>query len=444
MKKYFFFVFLALVFFASGENLWAMGKRPAKQESAPGQKTAAVSLSLEEAYDLAVKRSETLAISKEEIGRTMGSFLTAAGEAIGDFDYQATELRQDPQKGSSESNVGSTFSASERRERKFIYTQPLFQGFRALGALSGAGSLKKQRVSEWERAKQLLFVDIVNAYYDYVRLQKEIEIIEGIITLSEDRIKDLKQWQDIGRSRPSESTTARVTLETFKAERAKAKSDLANARNLFTFLVGMAFDAQDLDDETLPTPDKEPFDLFELVRQRPDVEAGLQAVKTARGGLIVAQSDLWPKITLDADLYQHREGFQSGTSWDTLVTLKVPLGKGGTTVGSVRDALSVWREAKLNYSLARRKAQREIMDAYDNWKNDSERYKALEKSMEAAQENFTLQNEDYRRRMVSNLDVLQALQSLFETKRDANSAFYDMKKSYWELETAKGHCCGGD
>ncbi len=438
MKK----LILFLLIMGCCVDAWAMARQP-KEQPAPENKPA-VSLALDEAYEMAMRRSDELAISRQEVSRTWGSFLEASGEAIGDFDYVATELRQDPQKGTGSGTDGAsgTLTRSERRERRFEYSQPIFQGFRSLGALTGAGSLKKQRQGEYERAKQLLFIDVFNAFYEYIRLGKDVEIIEGILNLSNDRIRDLKQWEEIGRSRPSESATARVTLETFKADLAKSRSDMANARNLFTFLIGMALDAGELKDEVLPSPSSEPFDLLELVRKRPDVEASLQAIKTARGALIVAQADLWPKITLDANLYERREGFQSGTSWDTLVTMRVPLGKGGTTVGGVQDALSDWKEAKSTYSLTQRKAQREIMDAYDNWKNYSERYAALEKSLEAAQENFTLQSEDYKRRLVSNLDVLAALQSLFQTKRDANTAFYDMKKSYWQLEVAKGNCCG--
>ncbi|MBI3307100.1 MAG: TolC family protein, partial [Candidatus Omnitrophica bacterium] len=389
-------------------------------------------------FDLAMKRSETLAISKEEIGRTLGSFLEASGEAIGDFDFQMTERRQDPQKGGGED---SNFSYYERRERKFVYSQPIFQGFRALGALSGAGSLKKQKTNEWERAKQLLFMDVVDAFYEYLRLERDIEVIEGILNLFGERIKELKGWEDIGRTRTSEVATARSRLEIFRAELAKAKGDLAAAKNLLSFLIGIPVETRELADEDIDAFSNESIDPLQLSLERPDVEASRQAVKTVRGALIVAQSDLWPKVTLDGNLYEHREGPQSGISWDTLVTMKVPLGKGGTTVGEVRDALSQWREAKLTYSLTQRTAEREITDAFDRWKSSSERYGSLEKAVAAAQENFNLQKDEYEHHLVSNLDVLEAMQVLFETRRDANEAFYDMKKNYWQLEVAKGRCC---
>ncbi|MBI3307717.1 MAG: TolC family protein, partial [Candidatus Omnitrophica bacterium] len=200
MKKI--ILFSGFLLLAGGE-LWAMARKPPVEE--PVQETVqpppvVLSLGLWDCFDLAMKRSETLAISKEEIGRTLGSFLEASGEAIGDFDFQMTERRQDPQKGGGQDG---NFAFYERRERKFVYSQPIFQGFRALGALSGAGSLKKQKTNEWERAKQILFMDVVDAFYEYLRLERDIEVIEGILNLFGERIKELKGWEDIGRTRTS-------------------------------------------------------------------------------------------------------------------------------------------------------------------------------------------------------------------------------------------------
>ena len=138
MKRAFSFLFLILCL--SGD-LWAMGKTPPKEKKTEPEPVV-LSLSVWDCFDLALKRSEAIAIKKEEIARTLGNFLEASGEAIGDVDFQSTNFRQDPQKDSSSgSSVGTTLTATERRERKFIISQPLFQGFKALGALSGAGSL---------------------------------------------------------------------------------------------------------------------------------------------------------------------------------------------------------------------------------------------------------------------------------------------------------------
>jgi len=436
-------VFFILLFLLSNSVCWAIEKEISVETKESIEHTTSPSLTLQDCYAMAVQRSETLAIKKEEMARTLASFLHATGDTIGDASFVMTDFRQDSQGGSSSnsSSDSSNFTLPKRRESKFVFSQPLFQGFRAIGALSGAGSLKKQRRGDWERAKQLLFMDVVNSFYDYLRLKKDKEIIEGILSLYQDRITDLNGWIENGRSRPSELATVRSRLGTFEGELARAKGDLAVAKNLLTFLIGTSVAPDELKDQDTPSPADEKFNVSEFVGKRPDVEASRQAIKTARGGVIVAQSDLWPKLSLDSNLYEKREGFQSGNNWDVLFTFNVPLGKGGETLGKIRDSYSQWKESKLTHSLVERTAEREIQDAHDSWKSSAERYQALEKATKDAQENFTLQKDEYSHHLVSNLEVLDALQSLFQTKRDANEAFYDMKKAYWQLDLAKGHCC---
>ncbi len=441
MKRW---ILIFLLLMSGAPHLWAMGSLPASakkeiKNTAPAPEIQAITLW--DGYELAMRQSESLAIKKEEIGRTLASFLKATGDAAGDIDFVMTNKRQDPQGSSSDgSAVAANATAAERRERKFVISQPLFQGFKSVGALSGAGSLRKQRQGEWERAKQLLFIDVVHSFYDYLRIQKDIEIIQGILTLYEDRIQELKGWENIGRSRPSETATAQSRYEVFKADLARAKGDLALAKNMLAFLTGTAVRPVELKDEALP-PSEAEIDFKELASRRPDVEAARQAITTARGAMIVAQGDLWPELSLDSNLYEKREGFQSGISWDALFTLTIPLGKGGSTLGKMRDAYSLWKESKLTYAMTQRKAEQEIRDAYSNWMSAGEQFRALEKAVKAAQENFTLQSSEYKQHWVSNLDVLEAMQALFETKRDMNQAFYVMTKSYWQLEVARGNCC---
>ncbi len=438
MKK---LLFTLILIFLLSTSLWAMAKMsPAKQAALKA--TTSQALTLDDCFRYAFKRSEALAIKKEEIGRSFANFLEATGEVVGDFDFVVTDFHQDSDGSSGASgSIGSTFSAPERRERKFVMSQPLFQGFKAIGALTGSGSLAKQHREEWQRAKQLLFLDVVNFFYDRLRIEKDTEIISGIFTASSDRIKELHGWEEIGRSRTSEVRTAESQHGVFGAQQAHLKGELAVSKNLMEFLTGVSVESKILKDAEIPQVTEEKINFLELANERPDVKASLAAVQTARSAFIVAQSELWPKLSLDANLYEKREGFQSGTSWDTLFTFTVPLGKGGETIGKVKEAYSTWKQAKLFYSLTQRTAEKEIKDALDWWASSLERYHALDEAVKAAEQNFTLQKEEYEHRLVNNLDVLQALELLFETKRDANAAYFDMKKNYWRLEVAKGNCC---
>ena len=58
--------------------------------------------------------------------------------------------------------------------------------------------------------------------------------------------------------------------------------------------------------------------------------------------------------------------------------------------------------------------------------------------MDAAKKNFELQKEEYERNLVGNLDVLEALETLNNTRRRANEVFYEMKENFWGLKVAIG------
>jgi outer membrane protein TolC len=67
-----------------------------------------------------------------------------------------------------------------------------------------------------------------------------------------------------------------------------------------------------------------------------------------------------------------------------------------------------------------------------------EESRALEEAVKASEENFRLQREEYTRNLVSNLEVLEALELFHETRREANQAHYQMKENYWRLKVATG------
>ena len=80
----------------------------------------------------------------------------------------------------------------------------------------------------------------------------------------------------------------------------------------------------------------------------------------------------------------------------------------------------------------------EIQDLYARVKAAMAREEALTKVVEAADENFRFQVEDYRRSLVNNLEVLEALQELQEVRREFIQARYETKRLYWRLKASVG------
>jgi outer membrane protein len=434
-------IVVIIILSSSEPSAWALAKRPPR-EMVQTEEPKIIYRTLLDCYELALKRSETIAISEEAIEETEAEFLKAAGEFIGDADYKITSFRQDPlstAEGGSGTGISSNFFKTHRRERKWVFTQPLFQGFRSFAALMAAGSLRKQRRDERTRAEQLLFQDVAQAFYNVLRQKRDLEIVEGIIKSYQERIEDLTEREKIGRSRESELTKAISQMKSVESELAKVRGLFAVSQHVLGFLTGIEIKPEELNDSNLP--DEKTLALLDYVQtseHRSDVNAAKQTVKIARQGVIEAQSDLWPELTLDSNLYNKRDGSQFNVDWDVLLTLNFPIGKGGTTLGNLKQAISVWKQARHTHSLTKREAVLDIQESYENWMASLNQSKALEQALEASQKSFDLQKKEYSTNLVSNLDVLDALNELYDTSRTANDVYYQMKENYWRLKVAVG------
>ncbi|MFA5167573.1 MAG: TolC family protein [Candidatus Omnitrophota bacterium] len=392
------------------------------------------SLSLEECYHLALVQSETVAIQKEAISRATAQIFNAASQGLGNVDFIIERTFQDDQK----SNL-SALGDPNIHESKFKISQPLFQGFKAIGALTGAGSYRKEQKEAWTRAKELLYTDVARAFYNVLRYEKEIEINQGIHELLQQRIKELEEREKIGRSRVSEVITAQTNLKVLKADLASAQGALATVRYLLEFLTGTELEGRKLEEETSEEVSSRTLtEHLKMALTRSDVKAAEQAVKTAWRGIVVAQSGFWPMITLDHNQYTRREGVLSNLDFDTLIKFDVPLFSGGETVGQVKDSIGILRQKKLSFSLAKRQAELDIKQSYQIWLSAKETNRLLKEAVQDAEKNYEVQSEEYTRSLVSNLDVLAALESLHNTRQRQNLTYYVMKQDEAAFRVAIG------
>ncbi len=436
---------LAVILLVSSSCASAMARRPDK-DPAPAMVSspsvpASGPLNFESFIKLAISRSEVIKSSREEIMIARARTFQALGEAIGDGDlvmlHSFQEKQADIVSGSGDSST-STARSPRRRTRYFSFSQPLFQGFKSVGALMGAGSLKGQRVGELEFTKEQLFVEAADAFYALLSAEKDITILGETQKLFEDRIKDLNEREKIGRSRAGEVAMARAKTKILEARVAKAHGTLLSAQSLIGFYTGIPHaKVEDEDPETFSeTAELNSEDYPAIAAKRGDVEAARNAMKTAKQAIVVKQSALWPLVTADVNQYQKREGFQDGITWDALIKVDVPLYRGGENVGQILEASSNYRKAKFNYALVRKQALLEIEQSHQNWIASREQHRAYQEAAKASKENFDFQKDDYAHNLVNNLEVLDALEEYLTIREDANTAQYEMKTNYWKLQMA--------
>jgi outer membrane protein TolC len=225
-------------------------------------------------------------------------------------------------------------------------------------------------------------------------------------------------------------------LRRAEAEAEQTRSDLGVARELLAFLTGKTI-LSVRDDLDVPMTPKTKEELVSYVLGRADVLAAREAVTVAQKKVAVAQSGYWPSASVEGNSYTQKTT-ENTSDWDVTLKLSVPIFQGTETLGKVHEASARAMQAELELSETTRRALMEIRQAYVQWESAYNRVAALQKAVDAVEENYQLQTADYRLSMVNNLDVLQALEDLHDIRRDHIDATTDLKRFYWNFKVKTG------
>jgi outer membrane protein TolC len=426
----------------SSVNGFAMGRIPAKTDASFQPETVGRiqteqpreprALTLQQCYALALKQSEVIAQDAERIKEAEARFLQAFGSLLPHVSFQLSKINQDS---------GIAFSSLNENGgtlRAFVFQQTLFSGFREFAAMAGSKMEQEQRRYEKQRAEQLLYTDVSDAFYLLLEQQEDLKALGEVRQSLVDRIAELKKRAEIGRSRQSEIVNTETGFYNIEAEIELIKSREQISQELLSFLiggpVGVLNDPQD-------TPESLGDEVNYTVKAdfRPDVKAAEYAWGVSQKAVTIAKSDFFPTVSVEGDYFNHRSSAPLDETWATLLKVDVPIFQGTETIGAVKAARAQERQAKLEFQRVHRLAAQDISDAYIRASAGIRRKNALDQSLKSAELNYSLQKQDYQQSLVSNLDVLAALQSWADTKRTAIQTFYEKKRFYRQLQASVGN-----
>ncbi len=371
---------------------------------------------------MARERNEDYLIKKEALNEAQGHIYQAVNEVMPKASFVITRQEQDVGKDSSStSEVGSSFSRRTTPQKKFVFSQPIFSGFKEFAALEGSGAEMRQKVHEMRRSEELLFMDVMDAFYSLAESRKDLEILEVTRKLLEERIKELEARATLGRSRDSEVQSAIADLKVLESELEDERGTERLAVQLLEYYTGQSLEVPLSDEKDLKNEVVEVANFLIKSKKRSDVLAAENAKTLAEKNVVVAQSGLFPKVTLDGNYYTERVGFQSGIDWDVLLTIDIPIFEGTQVIGDIKEAASLRKQAELEFAKSKRLANLEIRNAFETLKASRLEEKALEEAVAASRKNYEIYVEEYRLNLVNNLDVLDALRRLQDIEQRLNA-----------------------
>ncbi|HCC48613.1 MAG TPA: hypothetical protein DEQ38_10950 [Elusimicrobia bacterium] len=386
--------------------------------------TAAMrAVSMPEVYTLALGRSEQLAAQAEGVAQ-----LDAAERQLGaafrpSFDFNASLSKQQ--------------NADAASRGYFSGSYGLFSGMRDYLAAKAASSRTGAARLDLERARQQLYLSAAQAYLNLLAAQREVFIRGGQLEVTGRRIAELETRAAIGRSRRGEVVSARSQLAQDKASRLAALSDERLAQQALKFITGLSADLAPAAIELHARADLKRY--LDLALARPDIQARRLAVRSASWQAEIQDRGQWPSVSLAANYYVLRSPMPDPVNrWDAGAFLNVPLYTGGLLQGKKEAAYSARRGAEIALDLAQRQALSEVSAAFEEYDYSLKQADSLAEALALADENARYQQEDYKLGLVTNLDVLNALNTAQQTRLALSQAQARTSLALIKLETAAG------
>jgi NodT family efflux transporter outer membrane factor (OMF) lipoprotein len=230
--------------------------------------------------------------------------------------------------------------------------------------------IERQRY-ELEAARLMLAGNVVTTAIREASLREQIAITEERLALQQRRLAIVERLEQIGTASQGDVIAQRLELAQAQTLLPQLQRQLEQLRHRLAVYTGQAPGAAQLPQlrlADLQLPTQLPLSLpAELARQRPDIRAAEALLQQAGERVGVATANLYPQITLSANLgslASHAgDLFGPGTAFYLLgASLSQPIFRGGELQARRRSAVAAYEQASAAYQEVVLRALQEVAD----------------------------------------------------------------------------------
>jgi outer membrane protein len=327
-------------------------------------------------------------------------------------------------------------------------TQPLFRWQNWI-AISQAQKQLLQTEATFSTAKQDLIVRTAQAYFDVLLAQDNVAFSEAQKKSISEQLAQAKRNFEVGTSTIVDTLEAQARYDQAVAKEIADKNDLEVKRQALTQLIGKPAETLVPLKEPLPLAAPKPANIDEWVSA-----AGTSsfAVAIARAAFDIAGQEVdrakaghYPTVDASAS-YTHNKnpnltsgvGTIASNTGSVGVSVSVPLFSGGITQSRVREALAGRERAQQDLENTQRTVAQAVRQNYLNVTSGIAQVQALEQALASTQSQLdsTILGRDVGVR--TSVDVLNAQQQVFQTRRDLQQARYNYLLNTLRLKSASG------
>ena len=405
-------------------------------------------LDLQTCFQLTAVRDDSLKISMHDVYVAQAQLSQSIAALWPSFSVnnQQQFLHYRNSNSNSISILGNSTISSDRNytsQSHVTMDYTLFNGgqnWNNVGAGDAAIAAKRQTLA---RDYQTIYQSVAQAFYNVLQYDGDMVIQANLIDALAARVDDLRDRVRLGRSRPSELLQAQTDLANAKVTYEQERGSTNAAKETLAFYIGIPAGTFKLKD-TRNFPTAAHLEAYlQHSGTRPDVLSQLESLRQAERNLSVAQGQLWPTITANGDYLASQDPASNQIDASMTLEASMPIFDGGLIIGQIHQNKELVRQSRLNVEQLQRTADEDTRTAYANFNASVAQVLVLREAARLAAKNFEAQVDDYRRGVVSNLDVLTALQDYQTARQGLHDANMQARFNLINLHVAAGLAATG-
>ncbi len=323
----------------------------------------------------------------------------------------------------------------------------IFDGLNMFAKLDRFKALKETGELNFKFQVENNITEIINTYYDIVRLKEVLEVIQTNILISEERSKIAQDKLEVGSGSKFDLRQAQVNLNEDKSSLLREELNLSRAKILFNTLLGRARDVDFSVIDTIIFKEDLIYDdlLFAANEKNSELKIAEENRIISHLEINIARSDIFPKISLNAGYNFTRSESEAGLlqinrnlGFNYGLTASLNIFNGLTTRTDIENAEINLKNIELTYKEIEQSIIANLLNSFNSYENSKQIVLLEKENLTAAEENLDIAVERLRLGNITPLEFRETQINLFNAKSRLVTALFEAKAAETELLRLSG------
>lgn len=331
---------------------------------------------------------------------------------------------------------------------QFTLSQPIYRPQNS-AQYNQAEYQVRQAEAVFGQAAQDLAVRSAQAYFDVLSAEDTLALVRAQKAAISEQLAQAKRNFEVGTATITDTHEAQARYDLSTAQEISSQNDLEVKRRTLQQVTGKAYEKLRplRSDVKLSPPNPNNMQSWVDIAEKQSFPVLIQEAVSEISSLEVKRSRAahYPTVDLVATLGQTNQTGSNVSATGSLITpafigvqLALPLYQGGAINSREREAAANYEKAKQDLENARRVSALSSRQSYLGVINGIAQVSALEAALVSSQSALESNKLGYEVGVRINIDVLNAQQQLFSTRRDLATARYNTITNYLKLKAAAG------